>query len=347
MRRLILFCGFIVWLSSAVPLLSQGTPWEEKEYQKLAQSTMTFLSIEVGGRPVAMGGAFTCIENDISGLFWNPAGIAKIKGAMFGLDHTQWIADTRMYVLGAAYGFRNMGTIGVSLLFMDNGSIDRTIPDSNHPQGFYTDGTFQVGQWAAGLAYARQLTDRLSCGGQVKYAYQDLGEADIVDWSSENAAFDTLSSSENQRGTVAFDFGTVYHTGFKDLRIGMSFRNFSRSVKYSFESFNLPVTFRVGLAMDVLSLFPGLEGHELQVCLEAVHPNDVGERLHFGCEYGFQNLFAVRAGYRTNVDLGALSFGFGLTPRLKNGMQFRLDYAYSVAEEVFDTIQRISFAFAF
>jgi hypothetical protein len=345
MRKWVIFLVIGTWMYFTTPLFAQIFPWQQEEFEKLAQSTMTFLNIGVGARPVGMGGAFTCMENDVASLFWNPAGIAKIQGGAMSLNHTQWIGDTKLYGLAVAYGLGTLGTFGITFMGMDNGSIERTIPDPNSPRGFYTDGTFTVSQWAGGIAYGRQLTDKFTVGAQVKYVYQDLGDADIVDWSSEATAYDTLENVENQKGTVAFDFGTIYYTGFKDLRIGMTFRNFSQSVKYSFESFNLPVTFRVGLAMNVLSLVPGMKDQALQVCVEAVHPYDHGERMHVGCEYLFKNLFALRAGYRTNSDTGALSAGFGLTPSFRNGPNFRIDYAYSTSEDVFNTIQRISFGF--
>lgn len=345
MKTRVIFLTMLIWISLTIPISAQNFPWQQDEFEKLAQSTMTFLNIDIGARAVGMGGAFTCMENDASALFWNPAGMPRIQGGAISLNHTQWIADTKMYAIAATYGIGNLGTFGLTLMAMDNGSIERTIPDLSTSRGFYIDGTFGVVQWVAGLAYGRQLTDKFTFGAQVKYVYQDLGETDIVDWSREAAIYDTLESMKNQKGTVAFDFGTIYYTGFKDLRIGMTVRHFSQSVKYSFESYNLPVTFRVGVAMNVLSLVPDMKLHALQVCIDAVHPYDKGERIHFGCEYLFKNLLALRAGYRTNSDIGSFSAGFGITTRVKNGPEFGFDYAYSTSEDVFNTIQRISFSF--
>jgi hypothetical protein len=328
-------------------LTAQNLPGEGEEFEKLAQSTMTFLNIDVGGRGIGMGGAFTCMENDVVTLFWNPAGIAKIRGGAVSLNHTQWIGDTKQYALAAAYGSDALGTFGASFMIMDNGSINRTIPDPTKERGFYLDGSFNVSQWAGGVAYARQITNKFSVGAQIKYVYQDLGEADIVEWTNKEAEYDTLSQVKNQKGTLAFDFGTLYYLGFKDLRFGMSFRNFARPVKYSFESFNLPITFRVGVAMNVLSLIPDLLDHNLQVCVEAVHPYDEPERIDVGCEYVFKNLLAIRTGYRGVSDMGSLSFGFGLTPKAFAGVNVKIDYSYVNAEEVFGSINRFSFGFTF
>lgn len=325
------------------PLSAQLLSDPKQPYERFAQTTMKFLVIDVGARPVSMGGAFTSVENDVTSLFWNPVGVAKIKGGALSLHHTQWFADMKQVAFAAAFGTVNMGTFGFTFMSMDNGSIERTVHDPTSYRGFVQDGTFTVNQWVAGVGYARQITDKFSVGGQVKYAFQDLGDIVIAKSPSDT----TGSKVTNQEGAVAFDFGTLYHFGFRDLRIGMNVRNFSRPVKYDVESFNLPLTLRVSLAMDVLGLFLKSQDHSFQVLSELVDAYDGHERIHFGGEYLFKNLLALRAGYRTNTDIGSLSLGFGLLPTLFPGINLRLDYAYSDAEEVFGFIQRLSIGFTF
>jgi len=326
---------------------AQTFPWPNREFQKLAQSTMTFLNIGVGAKAMGMGGAYTCMEKDANALFWNPAGISKIDGGSVSMTHTQWIADTKQYALALAYGFGKYGTFGLSLMAMDNGAFERTVPDPTYTRGFYSDGTFQVGQWAAGVAYGRQLTNKFSIGGQFKYAYQDLGNADFVEWSYERTNYDTLHGVKNRKGTLAMDFGTLYYTGFKDLRIGMSFRNFSAPVRYVSESFNLPIVFRVGTAMDVLKLISDADVHALQLCLEAVYPYDHAEGIQTGGEYRFKNFLSLRAGYQSNRDLGEWSAGFGISPKAVAGLDFSIDYTVMSSENALGTIQIVSMGFAF
>ncbi|MBN2411912.1 PorV/PorQ family protein [candidate division KSB1 bacterium] len=352
---------FIKLIYTLVPLCVLSTIRAEEaprsiegEFDRLGQTSMTFLDIDVGARAVAMGGAFTCMDNDVNALYWNPAGIAKIEGGSLMLNSTKWIADMNQYALSAAYGTSNLGTFGMTFLFMDNGSIERTIPSDNlelHPEGYYLDGTFNVNQWAAGLAYARQITNKFLIGGQLKYVYEDLGDADIAEpeWDEEEGAYkyERVEDAQHREGTIAMDFGTIYYFGFKDFRIGMSFRNFSKTVTYGFESFNLPVNFKVSMAMNILSLFPKINNQELQLSVVASNPYDGGERVHVGCEYMFNHMIALRAGYRSNSDTGSLSAGFGLMPQVFAGKNILIDYAYSDADEVFGAIHRFSFGFAF
>ena len=341
MVLVVLFGLQILLLSEG--LLAQPFPGRDEEFKKLAQSTMTFLNIDIGARAVGMGGASTCMDNDISALFWNPAGAAKIKGGVLSLNHSQWIADMKQYGLAVAYGTVNNGTFGGTLLLMDNGSIERTIPDPTQPRGFFSDGTFTVSQWAAGLTYGRQLTDKFSVGGQVKYVFQDLGNTVIAITAEDTEGADV----KNSKSTMAFDFGTLYYFGFKDLRIGMTLRNFGRPVKYSFESFNLPITFKIGLAMNILSLFPDWQDNGFQLSMDAVIPYDQSEKLHFGGEYLFKNLLAIRMGFRSNTDTGAFSAGFGLSPGAFKGINLMIDYAYSEVDDAFNAVHRFSFGFTF
>lgn len=326
-----------------------------REYKKLGQGSMTFLDIDVDARSVGMGGAYTCIDNDVNALFGNLAGIAKVKGGALSLSNTQWIANISQYAVAAAFGSDRLGTLGLSFIYFDNGELERTIPTKdleNYPEGFYTDGTFTVNQWVAGIAYGRQITDKFSVGGQLKYCYEDLGVTDIKEPAFDDSSglfigYELIEGAENKLGVLALDFGTLYYFGFKDLRIGMSLRNFSQGITYSFETFNLPITYRVAVAMNIFSLMPMMDNHNLQVSLATVSPYDGGERVHFGCEYIFADLIAFRAGYRTNTDIGAFSAGFGLTPKVFGSLKFNLDYSYSEADEAIGAISRFSAGFAF
>ncbi|MBU0899600.1 hypothetical protein KKB54_02120, partial [bacterium] len=42
-------------------------------------TTANFLKSEVGSRPVAMGGAFVAIADDINSLYYNPSGVGQYQ----------------------------------------------------------------------------------------------------------------------------------------------------------------------------------------------------------------------------------------------------------------------------
>jgi hypothetical protein len=324
-----LLCLFVITSVYTEPLKPVG------------QATMTFLKIDPVARTVGMGEATTCIDKDVNALFHNPAGTASISGGALSLNQTQWLADTKQYGIAAAYGHGILGTFGLSFIYMDNGDIPRTIPDGSE-KGFYIDESFTVNQFAAGVSYARKITNKFSVGGQIRYVYQDLGPADIVQLTTEGR--DTLWNHENKKGKLVLDFGTLYYTGFKDLRVAMCIRNFGSSVKYTYDYYQLPLVLRIGIAMDVFSVIPGLDGHSLQMIIETVLSNDYSERVNFGWEYGFKNLFFIRTGYKYNYDVGSFSAGFGCSPTI-TGLNLKLDYAYSEYGDVFGAVHRVSFGF--
>ncbi len=308
---------------------------------RLGQATMTFLRIDPVARSVGIGEASTCMDDDINAIFHNPSGIAKVHGGAISFSHTQWLADMKQYAVVTGFGDPVWGTFVGSLIYMDNGDIPRTVPDASQ-LGFHVEETFTVTQFAVGLGYGRQLTDKFSIGGQVKYIYQDLGPANIINQTVNS--IDTLMNTENKEGTFAMDFGTMYYIGFKDLRIAMSFSNFGTSIQYSYESFSLPQVFKIGIAMDLFSLYSALEGQSLQFYFNASNPNDYSERINIGGEYSYQNLIFVRLGYRYNFDEGNFSAGFGLSPSAFN-MNLKIDYAYADYGAVFGAVHRFSVGF--
>ncbi len=339
MNRSLLILSLVLaaCVCAAFTALSQGS-------KRVAQSTMTFLSIDPVARSVGMGGVSTGMDDDVNALFHNPAGIARITGGAVSLNTTQWLVDMKQYGVALGYGFRDIGTFGASLVLMDNGEIPRTIPDASR-QGYHQQGTFRVPQYAIGIGYARQITERFSIGGQVKYAYQDLGPTDIT-FQFGTQQYDTLRDVRNNRGVLAIDFGTIYYPGFKDLRIAMTVRNFSTKVRYAYDDFQLPVVLRFGMAMNVFSLLPEVEEHSLELGVELAHPNNYSDRVYVGGEYGFQGVFHMRGGYQFNVDDGNVSAGFGISQTVL-AMQFRLDYSYTQYTDAFASVHRLSLGFAF
>ena len=127
----------------------------------------------------------------------------------------------------------------------------------------------------------------------------------------------------------AFDFGLQYKTGFKSLAFGMTVRNFAREVQYISEGFQLPLTFRIGVSMNMFDLL-GFDPNEqmLLLAIDAEHPRDYPEQIKVGLEYLFMNTIALRAGYVSPADEHGFSFGLGLQQKLA-GIDFGLDYSYT------------------
>lgn len=327
--------------------------------RKLAQTGLKFLAVGASARQSALAEAFTATHGSSASLFYNPAGMARLQSlAEATVSTTEWIAEIKHQFASIAISpfDGEYGVIGFNFQYVDYGEIQATIL-ANNPQGFLDVGTFKPTAYAVGVGYARALSDKFSVGGDIRWIKQDLGsgitEASFTTTGGEAVDFSPLTTIDNTLGVLAFDFGIIYRTGFRSLNFGMAIRNFSREVKYQKESFQLPLTFKIGLSMNVLDLMEeDPDVHSLLVLTDAEHPRDYPELLRFGFEYTFQRMLSVRLGYvhigdeitRSEAE-STTSFGIGLQ-QFFAGMQFGLDYSYTPFG-VFDKVQRFSVQFGF
>ncbi|MEO8398790.1 MAG: UPF0164 family protein, partial [Ignavibacteriaceae bacterium] len=106
-NKLIIITLSIVILTTSLFSQDSGT-----NVSKRGTTAASFLSIGQGPRAIGMGSAYVAISDDPSSLYWNPAGITKIEGASFMVDHTQWLADISYNFLAFTYNLGDFGTIG-------------------------------------------------------------------------------------------------------------------------------------------------------------------------------------------------------------------------------------------
>ncbi|HED11502.1 MAG TPA: PorV/PorQ family protein [Caldithrix abyssi] len=301
---------------------------------KLAQTGFQFLSVGQSARAVALGNAFTTVVGTPNNMFYNPAGLAEIKGTVnASINYFNWIADIQH--TSAAFTYTpsggEYGVVGMSVQSVNYGDLDGTMV-WNNSQGFVETGTFNPTALSVGLSYARALTDRFMVGGQIKLVGQYLGTSSLPSGTTK----------DNVANVVAFDFGTIYKTGFESLVFGMSVRNFSEEIKFVEESFQLPLTFQIGLSVNAADfLLKGQEDHAMWVTVDAVHPRSYPEYINLGLEYEFRKMFALRFGYISNQSQNDISLGFGV-----NQSGFSVNYAYQPFG-VFGAINRFSAGISF
>ncbi|HEU4725754.1 MAG TPA: PorV/PorQ family protein [Candidatus Eisenbacteria bacterium] len=283
-----------------LPLQAMGAQIFEKVGTLGGQS----LKIGVGARAAAMGDAYVAIADDATAVYWNPAGIARLSGQSISINHTAWPAE--ILFDQAAYVFNVKwipGMIGVNVraLTMSRDKVRTTyLPDG-------TGETFDAGEWAYGLTYARALTDKFSAGLSINYIQTGLD--DVTGKST------------------TFDFGTLYDVGILGAKIGMSIQNIGSDMTFIDETVKMPVFFRVGGSFSVLQRGES----RLLTSAEFTHPPDNSEKLNLGAEYAFHDYLFLRGGYKMNYDTEGLTAGFGVKfpLTLVKSSVARLDYAYS------------------
>lgn len=343
------------WAVGAYPDVGYG---RVDGYSAVGRRSGEFLSIPVSARSVGMGDAYTAAVDDISAIYYNPAGLSFLDKREVMFTRVTMPADVNynffaaavpladgQWVIGGFYGMLSMDPIEETTILMPNGT------------GSQVDVYSQV----LGGSVAFNFSDRFSAGVSVKHVYEDY-------WSVTAQA-------------LAFDLGTNYHTEFlgRDFSLGLAVLNLGtdlhfrgsrlqtivwpedipqeeeqggyvtrdprpqRELEYRTHGYSLPTVFKMGASMVLASN----ASTSWRVALDVWQPNNIPVTWALGTEVNArfsQSLAAsMRMGWRIQSDQdeddlassvygdGAsargLSFGGGLN-RSFDKFNLGFDYAY-------------------
>lgn len=284
----------ILWVLIA-PLLAPPA-WTENPGEAGGQ----VLKLPTQSRPTGTGEAFAAIADDASAIYWNPAGLARIKQNEISLTYMNRLLNIRQYNLSWARPFKNTGgrssVLGVGLFGLYATDTRRDETTGNELGEFVDSNTY------LSVAYGRALSSRLSFGLGLKFLSNRLDA-----YKSSNIAFDLAGLSLLTQ----------------EISFGLNLQNIGTGIKFSGEMEKVPLNLKAGTAWRP-------SGKNWSLALDLNAPWDAPPSVHAGGEYGFAKGLSVRAGYKhktQKVHLGGLygfSAGWGLT--LKN---CRLDYAFT------------------
>ena len=127
-------------------------------------TTANFLEIGIGSGPSAMGEAYVAVANDVSSIYWNPAGLSYLTepSALFMVQ--PWVADIDMLFVGGAFAIPKVGVFGIGITQIDYGEMDVTTLE-------YQDGTgekFRATDMATALTFSRKIVSWFSFGSSLK-----------------------------------------------------------------------------------------------------------------------------------------------------------------------------------
>lgn len=324
---------------SSFMVISLCLPTQTKAQDKRAQTTMKFLSAPLGARATGMGDAVTAMNGNSQAIFYNPAAFG-FQDTEFDISfgNVSWIADIDYQYAAMTYRPANgqYGVVGLSFMSVDYGELLETTR-SNSDLGYDVLGYFYPTATAFGVSYARAISQQFSFGANIRYAELNLTSA----WTSRT------EREQFKRDTYTVDFGVLFKTGFESLNFAMSLRNYSREVTYIQDTQELPLTFRIGLAMnvfDLTSLNP--EQHKLWVSVDANRPRDYYEQLMVGAEYTFMERLHLRSGYVFPTDEQGVSFGVGVTQPFARRYAVKADFSHT-SFGIFNSVNRISVQLSF
>jgi tetratricopeptide (TPR) repeat protein len=306
--------------------LAAGTP------ARAAAGTASgqFLQETYGGRTYAMGQAYVSLADDIFGLDFNPAGLARIDKAQIATEYGQGFLDAKTNYFGMAAPITANQALGLSYSVFSAGTID--FFDS---QGNPTHSASADSEQLIHLGYAYSFRKLPALGGDLQIG---VGEKFL----------DSTLAQEVSAQTFATDLGALYTVEIEDRSrssLGLSISNIGPGLTYrggqasGQASDPLPLTLRGGASYQrILSGRDRLTG---SLELDDVSGSNSPFVAAFGVEYVYRGLLAVRAGYRFGDPVSPLSFGTGIS-----WSDFSLDYGITLLQVAGDA-QKVSLSYAF
>lgn len=314
--------------------------YAQKPY-RVGSTAVNFLEIGFGSAGSAMGDAYVSVANDLSSIYWNPAGLSYMEQNEAQFIYQPWIADISTGFAGVGLVLPRLGTFSLGLTYIGYGDMEVT----NLAMQDGTGELFSANDYAVSLSYARRLANWFAFGASAKYISSKI-------WHTSASAF-------------ALDLGVIVNTNFLSftgkredgINIGMSISNYGTKLtydgidlmqsidilpyeegnfrdvagKFSLQSWELPLIFRIGMSFNPLIMGQ----HRLTLAADALHPNNNMESVNLGVQYKIvlptAGDFYLRAGYKAlfmeNSEYG-FSFGGGIVLRMMNNIGLKVDYAY-------------------
>ena len=324
-----------------------------EDFSNVGNRAAEFLTIPVGARAIGMGNAFVAQADDISSIYWNPAGLGFLEGPQvffshldlpvgFSMDYSAAalpMLDGRL-ILGGFFGILNISEEEITTIEAPEGT------------GAFYDGYSM--QFGGTMAY--NFSDRFSAGFNIK--------------AIRESVFQLTASA------IAFDVGTNYHTEVfdKPLRVSFTINNLgsnmsfggenlaiqikpqeiysdrlqnstgnrlfdrdNRNAFYRTSTFYLPTSFTAGIAMDVYNQ----NDTRWTLAGQFSENNFMPSSVAFGTElaHTLNNRFIVAARWGWNVErdevdldsgdkMRGMGFGGGLEYNLFADQAISIDYAY-------------------
>jgi len=267
-----------------------------------------FLELGIGSRALSMGEAFTAETNDLSVIYYNPAGLGSMSHPMLSVMHQELIMDSRLENINFCYPVYK-GFLGVSNTIFWVPPFDKIDINGNKTG----DVVFMNGAFTVGYGYDLEF---MYVGASMKYVYQKI---------------DTLFIN-----SVAFDLGVTkgmymyspFDAPIRNLHLGLAILNLGSGAKDN----PLPRMLRMGLAYKLTNWF----GINMDFTEDIISASDLYDfsygfdesfRVNIGAEVSYLDVIALRAGYQVNEG-NRLTMGIGFNYVIQN-VAFNIDTSYA------------------
>lgn len=261
----------------------------------------SFLKIGVGARAAAMGDAFTALADDPTALYWNPAGLIKLKERQLSATYNVWFAEINQGYVSIGFPL-SRGVLGSAINYVSMGNIEGR-DEAGNPTG-----SFGASDFSLCLGYANRFSDKFIFG------------------LSGGMVQDTIAGDTKSAFLVSS--GGLFEVS-ESLTLGVVLQNIGTKLG----SDPLPFIMKGGLAF---------RRRALTLAMDIVKPADNKIYYCAGAEWWIKDIIALRAGYKSNEDIGAgITAGIGFKRD-----KIQLDYAYVPYGDLGST-HRVSFGMKF
>lgn len=352
-RRMFIFKSALALAAMAVVLPRSGRA--QTQPTAILSTAVPFMLIAPDARSSGMGDVGTSVPDDVSAIYYNPAGLAFQTGNSVALTHSQWLPQFNQSDL--FYDNLNFkwndndkfgGTLAASIIYLNLGQFIYTTEASPNPIT-----TFNSFEYAVTVAYATKLSDDWGFGGSLRYIESVLSTLHVAGEASngvgESVSFD-LSALWKPDSTYVDGIANALQVGFILADVGPK-------IKYvdALQADPLPTELRMGVSYKVYSD----EYNEITIASDLgkllVHQDSGAltadplpkslitawddSTLHSfmwstGVEYWYDQLLALRMGYYTEGShVGGrqyLTFGAGLR---YDSYQFDFSYIDTFAQD--------------
>ena len=284
----------------AMGLVAAG--FAHADVDETGTTAASFLSLGSGARILSMGGATLGLGDDLAASAWNPAALGWMERGEIVLSHAGLGNGTMQEWAGLGAGWGEKTRWSISGLYQGEGSFEGR--DASN----ISTGIFNVSSFAFGAHVARRFGDMLTIGAGAKAVNENLG---------------TVSGFG-----ATFDVGASLHAG--DFGFGLAAQNLGGQMKYDGAVYSFPSNIGAGVSYAMPST-------GLRLALDANFPKSYYNDVRFGAEWMWNEMVAVRAGYRKELTSGDIAEGaedllsgptFGMGAG-RNGFWF--DYGYLVS----------------
>ncbi len=288
-------------LTLALPVLLMAQRGDQEgEADKSGSVAFKFLNLQYDARGAALGG-LSAQASGAEALFWNPAGIASAGGIGFNAGMTQWLVETSYMNAGVVMPMAG-GVLGVGFVSVDYGDFMKA--GWSEVSGSYVfeanQGTFTATDNALQVSYGRFLSDKFSIGGSAKTISESIDDASL--------------------SGIAFDMGTQFNVGYKNIQMGAVISNFGPRIDPvetdTESSLSPPMTFNFGIVGQAF----GDDNMGLIAGMNVVKYSDMAQRIALNGEMTVAGMVKLRGSYtlgefRHDTDAGVRS-GDEVLPRL-------------------------------